>query len=388
MESNAWFEVDLDKFEANVRGIQALIGPRTEMCAVMKADACGHGMALLVASAIALGVASIGIASNEEAEIVRHAGFRGRLLRVRAATPVEIEDGLQYRLEEIAGNLEYAHKMNEIAGRRGRSVRVHLELNSGGMSRNGFDLKAPEERRKALAAAALANLEVVGIMTHFPVCDVADVERGLASFREEAGWIVENAGLDRARVQLHCANSFATLEVPGSHLDMVRTGAILYGCMPAYPAFQAIASLKSRVASVNAYPAGNTVAYDRTLTLERDSRLANIPIGYADGYRRAFSNKGFALIRGKRFPVVGRVTMNTLMVDVTACEAVFPGDEVVLCGRQGDGRIDVADIEAISGTIYPDLCVGWGNSVSKIATRSGQPGTGDALPASFQSPGR
>lgn len=212
-ESNAWFEIDLGKFEANVRGIQALIGPRTEMCAVMKADACGHGIALLVASVIALGVSAIGIASNDEAGIVRKAGFRGRLLRVRAATPVEIEDGLQYQLEEIAGNLEYAHKMNEIAGRHARSIRVHLELNSGGMSRNGFDLKTAEERHKALAAAALANLEVVGIMTHFPVPDIEDVERGLASFREEAGWIVEHAGLDRSRVQLHCANSFATLEV-------------------------------------------------------------------------------------------------------------------------------------------------------------------------------
>ncbi|MFJ1259121.1 alanine racemase [Cupriavidus sp. CuC1] len=371
-ERNAWFEIDLGKFEANVRGIQALIGPRTEMCAVMKADACGHGIALLVASAIALGVSAIGIASNDEAGIVRTAGFRGRLLRVRAATPAEIEDGLQYQLEEIAGNLDYASQMNEIAGRHARSVRVHLELNSGGMSRNGFDLKAVEERAKALAAAALPNLEIVGIMTHFPVPDTEDVARGLSSFREEAGWIVEHAGLDRSRVQLHCANSFATLEVPGSHLDMVRTGAILYGCLPAYPAFKAIASLKSRVASVNAYPAGNTVAYDRTLTLARDSRLANIPIGYADGYRRDFSNKGFALIRGKRFPVVGRVTMNTLMVDVTACEAVFPGDEVVLCGQQGDDRIDVADIETISGTIYPDLCVGWGNSVAKIATRDGE----------------
>ncbi|AOZ01760.1 alanine racemase [Cupriavidus sp. USMAHM13] len=367
MESNAWFEIDLRQFEANVRGIQSLIGAGTQMCAVMKADACGHGIGLLVPAVIALGVATIGVASNEEARQVRAAGFGGRLVRVRAATPVEIEDGLRYRLEEIAGNLEYARGMDEIAARHGTTVSVHLELNSGGMSRNGFDLLTGEERARTLAAARLPHLRVVGIMTHFPVPDVDDVARGLARFRDEAEWVVANAGLERRRVQLHCANSFATLEVPGSHLDMVRTGAILYGCLPAYHAFRPIASLKSRVASVNAYPAGNTVAYDRTLTLVRDSLLANIPIGYADGYRRDFSNRGTVLIQGRRFPVVGRVTMNTLMVDVTSCPAIAAGDEVVLCGMQGESRIGVADIEAVAGTIYPDLCVGWGNSVERVA---------------------
>lgn len=372
MESNAWVEVDLGKFEQNVRGIQSLIGGSTQMCAVMKADACGHGIGLLIPSLIALGVPSVGIASNEEARLVRQGGFTGRILRVRAATLAEIEDGLQYGLEEIAGNLEYARQMDDIARRYGRWIRIHLELNSGGMSRNGFDLQTAEEREKCLAAAALAHLRVVGIMTHFPVPDVSDVERGLASFQEEAAWLIQSAGMDRSKIQLHCANSFATLEVPGAHLDMVRTGAILFGCLPAYAGFQAIASLKSRVASVNAYAAGNTVAYDRTLRLARDSRLANIPVGYADGYRRAFSNCGHALIRGAAYPVVGRVTMNTLMVDVTSGPDILPGDEVVLCGSQGDSRIDVASIEAIAGTIYPDLCVGWGNSVIRIAKPAGR----------------
>jgi alanine racemase len=367
MENNAWVEVDLGKFEANVRGIQTRIGDKAEMCAVMKADACGHGIALLVPTLVALGVSSIGIARNDEARQVRQAGFTGRLLRVRAATLAEIEDGLPYGLEEIVGNLDYARHIDALVHRYRRVARVHLELNSGGMSRNGFDLDSQPEREKCLAAAALPHLRVVGIMTHFPVQEVSDVERGLARFRDEAAWLIASASMVRSQIQLHCANSFTTLEVPAAHLDMVRTGAILFGCLPAYPDFQPIASLKSRVASVNAYAAGNTVAYDRTLCLSRDSRLANIPVGYADGYRRALSNRGQALIRGRVYPVVGRVTMNTLMVDVTESPDILPGDEVVLFGTQGGSRIDVASIEAAAGTIYPDLCVGWGNSVTRVA---------------------
>ncbi|EYS85233.1 alanine racemase [Cupriavidus sp. SK-4] len=367
MENNAWVEVDLGKFEANVRGIQTRIGDRAEMCAVMKADACGHGIALLVPTLVALGVSSIGIASNDEARQVRQAGFTGRLLRVRAATLAEIEDGLPYGLEEIVGNLDYARHIDALVHRYRRVARVHLELNSGGMSRNGFDLDSQPERGKCLAAAALPHLRVVGIMTHFPVQEVSDVERGLARFRDESAWLIASASMVRSQIQLHCANSFTTLEVRAAHLDMVRTGAILFGCLPAYPDFQPIASLKSRVASVNAYAAGNTVAYDRTLCLSRDSRLANIPVGYADGYRRALSNRGQALIRGRVYPVVGRVTMNTLMVDVTESPDILPGDEVVLFGTQGGSRIDVASIEAAAGTIYPDLCVGWGNSVTRVA---------------------
>ncbi|KVA10693.1 alanine racemase [Burkholderia latens] len=367
MEYNAWLEVDLSKFEANVRRIQARIGQKAEMCAVMKADACGHGISLLVPTLIALRVSSIGIASNEEARLVRQAGFTGRILRVRAATLSEIEEGLPYSLEEIIGNLDYARRIDVLAQRYRRVMRVHLELNSAGMSRNGFDLETSEERAKCLMAAALAQLQVVGIMTHFPVQEVRDVERGLSRFREEAAWLISSAGMNADAIQLHCANSFATLEVPDTHLGMVRTGAILFGCLPAYQDFEPISSLKSRVASINAYGVGKTVAYDRTLCLSRDSRLANIPIGYADGYRRSLSNRGHALIRGAAYPVVGRVSMNTLLVDVTDGPEVQPGDEVVLCGRQGSACIDVASIEAAAGTIYPDLCVGWGNAVTRVA---------------------
>jgi alanine racemase len=168
--------------------------------------------------------------------------------------------------------------------------------------------------------------------------------------------------LQRSDVLLRVANSFATLNVPEAHLDMVRTGAALYGYVGPRPAFQHVVSFKSRVASVNPYPAGNTVGYDRTFTLKRDSVLANLPVGYSDGYRRAYTNKGSVLVRGQRASVVGKVSMNTTMLDVTDIPGVKPGDEIVLFGKQGGGEITQAEIEQLTGVLLADQYAVWGNS--------------------------
>ena len=176
-------------------------------------------------------------------------------------------------------------------------------------------------------------------------------------------WLIDNAGLDRSKLTLHAANSFATLEVPESHLDMVRPGGLLYGdTLPSYTEYRRVMAFKTRVAAVNAYPAGNTVGYDRTYTLKRDSLLANLPLGYSDGYRRVFTNKGYVLVNGQRAPVVGKMSMNTTMVDVTDIPGVKAGDEVVLFGKQGNAEITQAEMEDINGALLADLYTVWGNS--------------------------
>jgi len=147
---------------------------------------------------------------------------------------------------------------------------------------------------------------------------------------------------------------------------MVRPGGALYGYGGTpKPPFAHAGSFRTRVASVQAYPAGATVSYDRTFTLARDSRLANLPVGYSDGYRRAYSNQGSVLVRGRRAPVLGRVTMNTTMVDVTDIPGVSAGDEVVLFGRQGDDEITQAEIEKLTGVILADQYTVWGTSNPK-----------------------
>lgn len=380
---NGWIEVDAAAFEANLAELARVVGP-TPVCAVLKADAYGHGLDLLMPSVLRQGVRLLGITSNEEAAVARARGYRGRLMRLRSATGDEIEDGVALRVEEMAGNADLAREIDRVAARRGRRIAVHLMLNSAGMSRNGVELKTDEGRAATRDMTGLRNLRWVGVMSHFPVEEAADVRDSLAQFQGDCEWVFAQTPIRRQDVMLHVANTFATLNVPESRLDLVRCGGTLYDDLYGSN-FQQVMSLKSRVACVNAYPKGNTVSYDRTFRLERDSLLANIPLGYSDGYRRIFSrgnrpadpvHEAFALVGGHRVPVVGRVTMNTVMLDVTDVHAdVRMGDEVVFLGRQGAERIGWAEWERWSGTITEDLGTVMGNSMPRVlAPRPGGSG--------------
>jgi alanine racemase len=367
---NAWIEVDPEIFESNLRLVEAALVGDPKVCAIMKADAYGVGIDLVMPSIIKARIPYVGIASTEEARMVRACGYKGRLMRVRAATLDEVHDALPYKVEELAGNLAQAQAMGDSARKRGRTLRVHLALNSAGMSRNGIEMETGQGRQDAEALAKIEGLQIVGLMTHFPTEDRADILQGLDAFKAQAAWLFAHTALRREDVILHAANSYAVQHIPEAHLDMVRPGGALYGYGGTpKPPFAHVASFKSRVASVQAYPAGDTVSYDRTCVLKRDSLLANIPVGYSDGYRRAYSNKGAMLIRGQRAPVMGNVTMNTTMVDVTDIPGVQAGDEVVLFGKQGDAEITLAEVEQITGVILADQYTVWGTSNPKILRR-------------------
>ncbi|MCK9817526.1 alanine racemase [Pseudomonas sp. MAFF 302046] len=366
-QNNTWLEIDQAAFESNIATLQQRLAGKSQICAVMKADAYGNGIGLLIPSAIKMGITCVGITSNEEARVARDKGFKGRLLRLRSTTLGEVASALPYNVEELVGNLQVARELDALASREGRSLTIHLALNSAGMGRNGLEMSTPEGQQQALELTRLKHLNLVGIMTHFPVEEREDVLKGLATFKQQSGWLIEHAKLDRSRLTLHSANTFTTLEVPEGWLDMVRPGAALYGYpVGGHEEFKRVMQFKSRVAAVNAYPAGSTISYDRTYTLSKDSLIANVPAGYSDGYRRAFSNKASVLILGQRAPVIGKVTMNTLMVDVSGIKGVKAGDEVVLYGKQGQEEITQGELETINGALLADLYTIWGNSNPKI----------------------
>jgi alanine racemase len=270
-------------------------------------------------------------------------------------------------MEEMIGNMDSALALSKLGQRSGQTLPFHLALNSSGMTRNGLDLNLNSARRDVLRLLKLPNINVVGIMTHFPVEEKQDVLDGFAQFQRDTAWLIRFARLDRSKLLLHCANSFTTLEVPEAHLDMVRPGGLIYGdSIPSYTEYKRVMAFKTRVASVNRYASGNTVGYDRTATLSRDSLLANLPLGYSDGYRRAMSNKASVLIRGHKAPVLGKTSMNTIMVDVTDIPGVRPGDEVVLFGEQGGSSIAQSDLEEYSGALLADMYTVWGNSNPRI----------------------
>lgn len=367
---NSWVEISQSAFENNIQVMQKQLNSKSKLCAVMKADAYGHGISLLMPTVIKTGVDCVAVANNKEIKAVRDSGYTGQLMRVRTATLEEVEEALIYDVEELIGNLEFAQQVAAIAAKNGKEIRYHLGLNSAGMSRNGLEVGIDEGKKQVLELVKLKGLKLVGIMTHYPEEDKADVIKMLDVFNQQTDWLIKAAGLERNQILLHAANSFAAVEVPESHLDMVRVGGALYGdTVPSHTKYQRVMQYKSKVASVNNYPAGNQVGYDRTYTLTRDSKLANIPVGYSDSYRRVFTNKSHVLINGKRAPVVGKVSMNTIMVDVTDIPNVSFNDEVVLFGRQGDGEITQVELEDINDALLADLYTVWGNSNEKVLVK-------------------
>lgn len=382
---NGWIEVDSAAFEANIDTVRGLIGP-SRLCAVMKADAYGNGIALLIPSIKAKGVTDVAITSNDEARVARQLGYRGRLYRIRLATVEEMEDGFPLGIVELIGNPEAAARLQALWRRRRARfpLPVHLALNAGGMSRNGVEISTDYGKADARALLALKGLRIAGAMTHYPSEEAPDILGQLARYKEDVNWL-QNEGLAADGLLRHTANTFATLLHPETRLDMVRVGGAIYGDPGSVKtsAFIQTMAIKSRVAAVNHYPAGQTVAYDRTFRLERESWLANIPIGYSDGMRRGFShanrpkfpsesrNHTEVLIRGQRVPIVGRVTMNTLMVDVTEHRDVQLDDEVVLFGPQGTDRITQPEFEANSSAYAPEMLAVLGATLPRVLKARG-----------------
>lgn len=369
-QANAWVEINVQAFEQNIQTLQQQLQDKSQICAVMKADAYGHGIQLLMPGIIKLNVPCVGITSNAEAAMVRQSGYQGRILRLRAATDQEIQNAASLKMEELFGNYEQAQRISTWAKQQGVTVAYHLGLNAGGMDRNGLELNTEQGKQQGLNMTKLPNLKLVGIMTHYAVEDEKYVREHLAVFNQQTDWLIKKAKLKREALTLHTANSFATLTVPESHLDMVRAGGVIYGdSIPDRVEYKKLMTFKTQVATVNAYLKGTTVGYDQTYTLKRDSLLANLPMGYSDGYRRAFSNKAYVLIRGHKVPVVGRTSMNTTMVDVTDFPDIRASDEVVLFGQQGNETVKQSDLEDYNGALLADVYTMWGNSNPKIAVR-------------------
>ncbi|MBS1907387.1 MAG: alanine racemase [Actinobacteria bacterium] len=368
-----WIEIDVDAIAHNVATVRRELGT-TPLCAVVKADAYGHGVDLVLPVLMAAGVDTIGVTANEEAHGARRRGFRGRILRVRPALREEIEDAAAADVEEWAGGLANAREIDAAARAIGRRIRVHVSINATGLSRDGVDLGAASGREELNAIGALPGVHPIGVCAHFPCEDERDVAEGAEAFRIQSAHTAELLGTDATdALERHCATSFAALTVPASRFDLARVGAALYGDTSARtgPLKQAL-RLLSRVAAINVYPAGSTVGYDRTHTTARASRLAVVPIGYADGFHRVLGGRAEVLVGGRRAPVVDRHAMNTVLIDITDHPAVRVGDEVVLAGAQGSDAITMRDLEHASGQIAADLYTAWGRLLPR-RVRGGEP---------------
>jgi alanine racemase len=365
-----WLEIDLDQLDRNLERIQARIGAGVGILLTVKADAYGHG-AVQVAAAAAPRVRMFGVATVDEATELREAGIQTDILILSPILETEIEAVARHRVAITISSSDFALAVARHAG--GTVVDAHVEVDTG-MGRTGV---AEEDAfDEILRIAAAPGVRLRGLYTHFPVSDTdpdytrAQIER----FRSLVAR-VRASGVEVPVV--HSANSAAVDSVAESHMDLVRPGLIAYGLHPsgAEPGMgvSPIMSWKSRVARVRRVPAGRTISYARSFTTARDSVIGVVPVGYGHGYPFHLSGRGSMLIGGRRVPIVGRVTMDMTMVDLTDLPGVpAPGEEVVLVGRQGGETLTFHDIAAWGDTICYEVMCGISKRVPRTYFRRGK----------------
>ncbi|MFQ5892886.1 MAG: alanine racemase [Nitrospinota bacterium] len=370
-------DIDPQAFCHNLALVHRSVAPGVKVAAMVKADGYGHGAWPLCQAALRAGLASLfGVAHVDEAVALREAGLEAPVLVLGGCFEDRAEEVVSYGLELALYSMKLAEAVGAVARRQGAVVACHLKLDTG-MGRLGLP---PEE---ALEAAKRLNdlrgLRLAGIMTHFATADFADkayAREQLERF-ERAVRSVREAGLEMPCV--HAANSAAIFSLPESHYDMVRPGIMLYGAPPsaevgAEADLHPVMTLKTRVVHLFDLAVGESVSYGRRFVATRSSRIATLPIGYADGWPRLLSNRGSALVGGRRLPMVGTVCMDLTMVDVTDVPGVAVGDEVVLIGRQGEDVITADEVAQASETISYEVFTRIGKRVPRRYVGDGQPG--------------
>lgn len=356
----SWCEIFPQRIAKNLELALGLLPKDAQFCAVLKADAYGHGIERVVPIIRDHGVSHVGITSNAEARAVRAAGFNGALLRLRSATLDEIDGAIVDRVEEQVGTLYAARIFAELARSDATLPKLHLSLNAGGMSRDGLELSTEHGRQTCLEILSLVAPHIVGICSHFASNTVSNLATSSQQFQKDVAWVFKHSTLRRDAVTVHTGSSLTLVSEQSVTTDLFRCGAILYGILKPELGFEPTMELKTRITSLSIYPKGSTIGYDRATTLTKDRCVANISIGYANGIGRDFFNKSAVLVRGCVVPILGKISMNTITVDVTDLPEVAIGDEVVVFGQQGASCIDMARMEVQANTIMADVFADWG----------------------------
>jgi alanine racemase len=369
-----WAEVDLDAIAHNARGLKERAGQETELMAVVKANAYGHGAVPVAKTALENGASRLAVNRTLEGVELRQAGLTSPILILGYSPPSEAETIVRWDLTPTVTTVEGALALSAMSDRQGKVTPIHVKVDTG-MGRFGLlpDEVLPFVRR----IAELPGLKLEGLFTHFAVADLADKTYTCRQFGLYTQVVrqLEDAGFT---IPLkHVANSATNLDRPEMHLNMVRCGIALYGLRPSDEVEPAILlkpamALKSRVARVRTLPPGSSISYGCTYTTTRPTPVALVPVGYGDGYHRILSNKGSVLIGGKRAPIVGRVCMDQFVVDVTGIDGVRQDDEVVVFGRQRGEEISAEEVATLAGTINYEVVTSILPRVTRVYLKGGQ----------------
>lgn len=368
-------EINLDAIYQNVVNAKKLLKPGTKIMAVVKADGYGHG-AVETAGVLDNIVDAYGVAILEEGIELRQAGFKKPVLILGFTPEPQYEAMTEYNITATVFQYDMAQKMSRAALKTGRKAHIHIALDTG-MGRIGF--KQDDESLEAIKKiAALPGISVDGCFTHFARMDEKDKTKAKLQFWRYMSFVkrIEDAGI-KLPVK-HVSNSAGIIEMPEANLDMVRDGISVYGMYPSeevnkdrlklIPAME----LKAYVSFVKTLEAGCEISYGGTFTTTRETKVATIPVGYADGYPRALSGKGHVLIHGKYAPILGRVCMDQFMVDVTDIDNVKEGDIVTLAGHDGGAYISIEEISEMAYSFNYEFVCDIGKRVPRVYYKDGK----------------
>ncbi|MEK6776279.1 MAG: alanine racemase [bacterium] len=364
-------EINLQALQHNLHQVMRLTGAERKILAVVKADAYGHGAVEISRALEREGVRFLGVATVEEGIELRQAGIDASITVLGGAFPEQHGLLLDWKLSPVLYHLPWAEELSRTVQARGEKIAVHIKVDTG-MGRLGLN---PEEAQAAIPKiASLPGLSVEGVISHFADADLEDkafTEGQLGKFlvlREHLSGI----GL---RIPFwHISNSAAVMDFQPALFNMVRPGIMLYGYMPSdsFPGkveLQPVLSWKTRIIHLKEVPAGTPLSYGRTFVTRRKSRIATLAVGYADGYSRSLSNRAEVLVNGRRAPVVGRVTMDMVLTDVTDIPKANLGDQATLIGEDGEDRITAWDLARWGNTIAYEVLCGIGRRVPRIYLR-------------------
>jgi alanine racemase len=356
----AWVEIDLARLRNNLRLIRRDLPANVNLLAVVKDEAYGHGALDIARIAIEEGAWGFGLSTLEEAMTLRDAGITAPLLLLGERQEAELEWCVAHDLTVCVNETHTVRALAKIAAKFGKQVPVHVKIHTG-MSRYGVRWDEALPLFEKIIAEKSLSLE--GVMTHFSQSD--ETEKTFANLQFARFNEVLRA-LEQRKISVnlrHTCNSGGFLDLPETHLDMVRVGILLYGVFPSLvcrkiPGIEPVMSVKAKIAAIQKLKPGEVVGYGMRYTATSERRIAILPIGYGDGFPRV-RNEGCALIHGRRAPLLGGIAMDALMVDITDIPQAQMWDEAVLMGRQGGEEITVRDIAKLKNSVTYDVLTSW-----------------------------
>ncbi len=376
MEHRTWAEVDLDAIAHNIKEIRKITNPSAQLMAVVKADAYGHGFLEVTKTLLENGADRLAVATLREGEQLRSRGVQVPILVLGALMEEDIEDYINFNITPNVFSYETAHAISYIAEKKEKVTKIHIKLDTG-MSRIGFLTGENNEKvvEEIIKISKLPYIEIEGIFSHFSTSDEYDDSYTRLQFKRFMDVINM---LEEREIHIpikHICNSAAIMMYPEMHMDMVRPGVILYGMYPSDEVdkskldLKPAMTLKAKVTLVKEVEPGRGVSYGKEYITDRVTKIATVPIGYADGYLRRLAKEGKMIVHGQQVPIIGRICMDQCMIDVTNVHNIERGDEVILFSDKG---ITVDDLARWLDTINYEVTCVIGKRIPRIYKKNGK----------------